>query len=317
LFGGAAKPPLFFTLHSIVSGRHVTDLPIVALTIAALTIWASVKRGRGDYICGQCGAGDGFKLLERVFGWPFNKARRRVMEAAGLADHPIGSPPAAVVPTRAKSNEVIVGPSDRVRRLRRERCAIGNCDDAVDYLMSRHLWPLPNGCVLSAHATVEYWDEGQRVGRYPALITDVCDVAGELVTVHVTYLHQGRKLSTHEPRKIVSPMTGREGCAVRLMPYGDVLGISEGIETAISAAIIDGVPVWAALNTSLLAKFEPPPGVLRLRVYADRDEAGLTAATRLMERLQGRVRLEVRIPAAPAKDWNDVLATRIPVSQLA
>ena len=267
------------------------------------------KRGRGDYICGQCGAGDGFKLLERVHGWPFNEARKRVMEAAGLRTR---SGDWAPVPVSAPGycDERPASPSDRVRRLRRDRCAVGNCNDAIDYLASRHLWPLPEGCTLSAHATVEYWDEGNRVGRYPALIADVCDLAGELVTCHVTYLQQGLKLASHEPRKLLSPMTGREGCAVRLMPASDVLGIAEGIETALSAAMIDGLPVWAALNTSILAKFEPPSGVVRLRIYADRDEAGLVAAVRLMERLQGRTRLDVRIPTAPAKDWNDVLITR-------
>jgi hypothetical protein len=40
---------------------------------------------------------------------------------------------------------------------------------------------------------------------------------------------------------------------------------------------------------------------------ADRDEAGLTAA---LERLQGRLRVKIRIPSAPAKDWNDVLIAR-------
>jgi hypothetical protein len=50
-----------------------------------------------------------------------------------------------------------------------------------------------------------------------------------------------------------------------------------------------------------------PPSVA---IYADRDEAGLMAACRLMERLQGRVRLEVRVPSAPAKDFNDVLVSR-------
>jgi putative DNA primase/helicase len=164
--------------------------------------------------------------------------------------------------------------------------------------------------VLGAHATVEYWHEGQRVGRYAALVADVCDVAGELVTCHVTYLHKGQKLATNEPRKLLSPLTGREGSAVRLMPQTDVLGIAEGIETALSAALIDGAPVWAALNTSFLARFEPPPGVTRLLVYADRDEAGLLAALRLMERLQGRIQIELRIPSAPAKDWNDVLIIR-------
>jgi putative DNA primase/helicase len=266
------------------------------------------KHGRGDFYCNQCGPGDGFKLLERVHGWTFKETRQRVIEAAGLAGDAAPRPPPVARLERESAGPAV--PTDRVRRLRRGRCAIENCIDAVDYLTSRGLWPLPAGCALKAHANLEYFDDGRPVGHFPALIADVVDVAGELVTVHVTYLSRGKKLGPYDPRKLLSPLTGREGCAVRLAPAGDVLGIAEGIETALSAAAIDGVPVWAALNTSLLSRFEPPPGVTTLRVYADRDEAGLMAALELFERLQGRVKLERRIPKAPAKDWNDVLTTR-------
>jgi putative DNA primase/helicase len=263
------------------------------------------KGGRGNYICGQCGAGDGFRLLERVHGWGFAEARRRVIEVAGLSE---GLSPAWTAPAqRAQAAEAVATPSERVRRLRRQRCAIADCVDAVDYLASRRLWPLPDRCTLTAHATAEYWNDRQLVGRYPAILADVVDQAGELVTLHITYLQGGEKLTTYEPRKILSGMQGHAGCAVRLAPAGDVLGIAEGVETALSAAAIDGVPVWAALNTSLLARFEPPASVKTLRLYADRDEAGLTAACRLMERLQGRVRLELCVPKAPARDWNDTL----------
>jgi putative DNA primase/helicase len=264
------------------------------------------KRGQGNYICGQCGAGDGFKLLERVYSWPFAEARKRVIEAAGLAGT---APKPIAVPTRLpRATEAMAAPSERVRRLRRDLCRIENCDDAVDYLASRALWPLPDGCTLKAHSTVEYFDDGPKpIGRYPAIVADITDIAGELVTCHVTWLRDGKKLTGYEPRKILTRLEGRPGCAVRLMPVTETLGIAEGIETALSAAVIDGVPVWAALNATLLSKFEPPPNVLRLRVYADRDESGLTAACRLMERLQGRVALEIRIPTAPAKDWNDSL----------
>lgn len=270
------------------------------------------KRGRGDYFCNHCGAGDGFRLLERTFGWTFSMARQQVIAAAGLAnDAELGKAPArSQMPMHPAARAEVAQPTARVHRLRRDRCAIENCDDAVDYLGSRHLWPLPSGCTLRAHATVEYWDGNARVGRYPALVADVLDVAGELVTCHITYLKGGKKLAEHEPRKILSPMTGRDGCAVRLMPAADVLGIAEGIETALSAALLDDVPVWAALNTSLLARFEPPPGVTTLRVYGDRDEAGLSAALKLLERLQGRIRVEIRTSPAPAKDWNDVLMKR-------
>jgi putative DNA primase/helicase len=269
------------------------------------------KYGRGDFYCRGCGNGDGFKLLQLVHGWPFLETLKRVIEAAGLSD---ASSPRSPVPTPMPMHILDVGgaavPPDRVLRLRRDRCAIENCEDAITYLASRGLWPLPPGCALKAHATVEYWHESRRVGRYRAIVADVVDGAGELVTCHVNYLQGGKKLEGYEPRKILSPMTGREGCAVRLMPPTDVLGIAEGIETALAVALLDDVPVWSALNTSLLARFEPPPGVTTLRVYGDRDEAGLLAALKLLERLQGRVRVEIRTPGAPAKDWNDVLMSR-------
>lgn len=269
------------------------------------------KRGRGDYFCNHCGAGDGFKLLERTFGWTFSMARRHVIAAAGLADDADASPaPVSTrIPAHVPATPEIAQPTARVHRLRSDRCAIENCDDAVDYLDSRRLWPPPPGCSLRAHATVEYWNDNVRVGRYPALVADVLDVAGELVTVHTTYLQHGKKLAGHEPRKIWSPMTGRRGCAVRLMPVGAVMGIAEGIETALSATELHDVPTWAALNTSLLAKFEPPATVRRLLIFADADVPGLQAAAALMQRLQGRVELEIRTPPAPAKDWNDALMT--------
>lgn len=271
------------------------------------------RKLRGDFICRGCGAGDGFALLMRVYGWGFAETRRQVMRAAGLdgRDEPTPRQTAPIAPGAAKDSQpTIATPSNRVRALVRSACSLADCPDAVDYLDSRGLWPLPPDCGLRAHPTVDYWQDGHRVGKFPALLAEVRDQAGALVTVHVTYLQGGRKLEGHEPRKLLGPLTGREGCAVRLMPAGELLGIAEGIETAISAAALDGVPVWAALNRGLLAKFEPPAGVQTLRIYADRDEPGLLAAAHLMERLQGRVRVELKTPPAPAKDFNNVLVSR-------
>ena len=41
------------------------------------------KWGRGDFFCRQCGAGDGFKLLEKLFGWPFKQARLEIIRIQG------------------------------------------------------------------------------------------------------------------------------------------------------------------------------------------------------------------------------------------
>ncbi|EQD69498.1 phage P4 alpha, zinc-binding domain protein [mine drainage metagenome] len=224
------------------------------------------RKLRGDFFCRGCGAGDGFALLMRVYGWGFPEARRQVMRAAGLdgRDEPTPRQTAPIAPGAANdAPPTVATPSNRVRALVRSACAVAECPDAVDYLDSRGLWPLPPDCELRAHPTVDYWQDGHRVGKFPALLAEVRDHAGALVTAHVTYLHAGRKLEGHEPRKLLGPLTGREGCAVRLMPAGELLGIAEGIETALSAAALDGVPVWAALNTTLLGKFEPPPACRR------------------------------------------------------
>ena len=235
-----------------------------------------------------------------------------MIEAAGLSEvreHTQAAPTPHVL-----AAEAIATPTDRVRQLRRELCAVVDCEDAVQYLASRGLWPLPAGCTLSAHVLLKYFEDGRCLGRYPAIVADVVDVAGEFVTAHVTYLEGGKKLAKLDadgtllsPRKKLSGLRGRTGCAARLMPAGEVLAIAEGIETALSAALLDELSAWAALDACSLEKFEPPPSVGRLLIYPDRDEAGLTAACRLMERLQGRVSLEVRIPKSPAKDWNDTL----------
>jgi putative DNA primase/helicase len=211
-------------------------------------------------------------------------------------------------PTSAYTQPVeIAKPTNRVLALLRESCAVEDCDAAIIYLRSRGLWPLPKGHGLKAHPSVEYWQDSQSIGRYPALVAGVRDMCGELVTVHVTYLQEtGEKLQGFEPRKLLSGMSGREGCAVPLMRMGgDALGIAEGIETALAAATMHGMPVWAALNTSLLQKFEPPEKINKLVIFADRDVAGLDAAAKLMQRLQEKVRLEIRTPQV--KDWNDAL----------
>lgn len=256
------------------------------------------KRGRGDWICNQCGSGDGFKLVMLVMGVNFATARKHVIEAARLEPsdvRPMVNEPAAEEPAR---------PTRRITQLLRESCAVEDCDATAIYLATRKLWPLPASHSLRAHPSVEYWQDRQRIGRYPALLACVRDLRDELVTMHVTYLEEdGQKIQGHEPRKILSALTGREGCAVRLMRHDATLGIAEGIETALSAAVMHEMPVWSALNAALLQKFTPPTGVTKLVIFADRDIAGLDAATKLMQRLQGSVEMEIRTPQS--KDWND------------
>ncbi|HJS88584.1 MAG TPA: toprim domain-containing protein [Steroidobacteraceae bacterium] len=267
------------------------------------------RHGRGDFICRHCGAGDGFELLERVHGWSFSEARKRVIEAAGLAI--ASGQAAAAAHSPARSTGEPARPTHRVLEILRTACEPTEVEETRQYLAARALWPLPADVSLRAHASLEYFEERERIGRFAGLVALVSDVEGELVTAHLTYLEHGRKLELHEPRKLLSRLTGRKGCAVRLVqPDDGVLGIAEGIETALSAYRLFAVPTWAALNAALLSRFEPPPGLRKLVVFADRDVAGLEAAAQLLERLQGSLPVEIRTPPAPLKDFNDLLTRR-------
>jgi hypothetical protein len=54
------------------------------------------RKGRGDFICRSCGAGDGFELLMNMHGWTFSQARLEVMRTAGIKDDAAPSQRAAI-----------------------------------------------------------------------------------------------------------------------------------------------------------------------------------------------------------------------------
>ena len=274
---------------------------------------------RGTWICSQaCNdgrkAGDGLTLARLVNRWSFVEALNAFSAYLGMDGRVVDrkAPP----PTAPRKVEVAMA-TQRVRDLLSTVTRPDMVADVVSYLTSRGVWPLPADCELYAHVGLEYRRKGEgktwaSEGVFPCLVAPVKDVYGETVTVHATYLENGQKLSRFDhagigmpARKILSPMTGRIGCAVRLAPLnGDTLGIAEGLETALSSQRIHGLPVWSVLNTALMAAFMPPPGINRVVVFADRDVAGMKAAWDLSKQLEGRCTVDLELP--PAGDWNDV-----------
>lgn len=109
---------------------------------------------------------------------------------------------------------------------------------------------------------------------------------------------------TKHKRTLGRPRNG----AVVLSPATDVLGLAEGVESALCASALFGVPVWATLGAERLDRIDIPDGVTRLILLADNDRAGRRAVDRARERY-ARLGLEIVVlwPPAPFNDWNQLL----------
>lgn len=90
--------------------------------------------------------------------------------------------------------------------------------------------------------------------------------------------------------------------------FPSTLGIAEGVETALSASVAFGLPVWSAISAGGLEKWAPPTGVNRVVIFGDNDLSGTGQASAwiLAKRLiAADVAVDVRIPAIPGTDWAD------------
>jgi putative DNA primase/helicase len=137
----------------------------------------------------------------------------------------------------------------------------------------------------------------------PALIAAVRDCSG-LVGVHRTFLSANRGGTMRVRARSGLGRFGRG--AVRLGGVQSRLGLAEGIETALSASILFGLPCWATLGTERFALVAIPPAVTELRLFLDND-AGGRRAERLARAAHPDRSIVAFYPERSGDDWNDVL----------
>lgn len=172
---------------------------------------------------------------------------------------------------------------------------------------------------LQIHPALAYYEHdgirSVKVGEYPAMVAAVRDVNDVLLTLHRTYLTpDGRKLSDADPTKTtrkLMPGLDATGGAIRLGDAGEELVIAEGIETALAASILSGLPAWAAISASGLERVIVPKCVERIVICVDNDPAGRRSARRLANRLSAKgLGVFYANPAdagLPVNDWAAVL----------
>ncbi len=153
----------------------------------------------------------------------------------------------------------------------------------------------------------------------PAMVAAVRDPAGKLIALHRTYLSEaGKKAAVAVPKKITSLTsdTSLNGAAIRFGKARSVLGVAEGIETALSVYSATGLPTWSTICANGMEQFVPPAGVKVVLIWADKDrtETGAKAAKALAHRLRTMgvlgviMTIDKPIPTeAKGLDWNDIL----------
>lgn len=247
------------------------------------------RNGSGNYFC-QCSNGEkgGLSLLMCCKGWSYQEACKEVERVAGSA-----------VPVEQKPRRDPRIALNGVRKLLRPVSFT-----VTRYLRERGLKPAPG----LKSARLAYWDNGTKLGVYEAMVGLVSGPDGKPQSYHVTYLDGVAKANVPCPRKVMTPVDTITGGAIRLYPEAERMGIAEGIETAIAAHLLSGLPVWAAVSANGVETFDPPACVRHLTIFSDNDASftGQAAAFACAKRMQRRgIACDVRIPEEG--DWNDVL----------
>ena len=275
-------------------------------------IWDN-KGGNGTFLCRQCGSGDGIELVKKWCTVEFK-------EAAEIIEKHIGSARARV-PTLPPDHEK---QRQAMAALWRRGTALMGGDIASRYLKNRGIsmtvWP----SALRFVNDLAYFEGKTVKGYYPAMIANYRAPDNQTGILHRTFLTEPGVKADVEKVKMFMPGRVPPGGAVRLGPVAEVMGIAEGIETALAASLLHSIPVWATLSAGNLTKWEPPKGVKTVIVFADLDDSftGQTAAYQLATKLRccywaddaktKRLDIEVRSTLFSDNghmndDWDDVL----------
>lgn len=257
------------------------------------------RQGHGTFFCNQCGAGDGPKLAMLFRGWSFKDLVDHLERGSTVSEQ-------YARPRETPSAEPEETPAAKRQRMNRlwGKALPYRADDPVGIYLASRLGQTPKHTGLRYQPHCPY-PKGE---NWPAMLAIYVAPDDTACALHRTYLTpDGRKAPVVSSKLSLGPL--RDGGAVRLALHDGELGIAEGIETALAASIMFGIPCWAALNAGRLAVWEPPLNARRVVIFADNDDnfAGQTAAFDLMARIEGKLRVSIETPTDVGADWADML----------
>lgn len=259
--------------------------------------------GNGTYFCSKCGSGTGVRLVMGINNVDFRGAVKLIRSVM---------PKAFEQKAHEKKKDAKKVDAEKMALMKaawKASVPTSRSDDAGLYLARRGL-EIPNGVdVLRTHPGLEYRDsDGKVVGSYPCMIAAIREPSGKPVGIHRTWLYDGKKAPVEQPKKSFGKSTATS--AIMLYTAREVLGVAEGIETAIAAHMMFKIPVWSLISASQMERWSWPATVRKLIVFGDADDSftGQKAAYTLGYRAKSKgLDVEVHIPQHHNVDWNDIL----------
>jgi putative DNA primase/helicase len=188
--------------------------------------------------------------------------------------------------------------------------AVGAVGTTVEsYLTTRGCLPVSLACLTDAVRFHPNCPMGTETA--PAMVSIMRDIiTGQPTGVHRTALADDGSAKRAMPNGMPAKMMlGRaKGAAVMLSHFAPVMGIAEGIETALSAQKLFGMPVWACMSAQGVAGFPAIHGLDHLTIFSDHDEAGICGARKCAARLfKAGIKGGIKYPSSPGDDWNGYL----------
>ena len=266
---------------------HVGDTSGAKGQSLAIRLHAQGGRKAGswtDYATGEYG--DLIDLLHERLGSVTLKETLR--EARSF----LGEAPCPAVPRDTQTREQPDAASNkRIARARKLFAAgkpvLGTL--AATYLQGRGITRL--GPALRYHPRVflrHGTDDADPPQRAPALLAKITDNRGQITGCARTYLdpYTGGLAAIGSPKRILGQLHGH---AIRFWSgtsRGDLI-VGEGLENALSVGTaLPESYLASCLTATHLSLFVPPPGIKRIWIARDNDDAGHNASMRLRNRLE-------------------------------
>jgi putative DNA primase/helicase len=243
--------------------------------------------------------GDGFSFVQALTGCNFAEVAHIVAAFAGSNY----SQPKSIV--KAANKVVDNNLCAKAMQIWNEAKPLQNGDVVMNYLQKRAI-TLTTAQINNVRFHSALYHPTTKLKHY-AMVALYRDVQGNPQAIHRTYLTlSGEKLQGEgiNPKLMLAPS---KGCALRLSPIAATIGLTEGIENALSVTLMTGFSCWAVGSASGLSNVQLPDAIREVMIFRDNDQAGIEASEKACNRFaqQG---LKARIISPQGcNDFNELL----------